>query len=103
MQPFRYLFAIVIVHVVAIASAIGDDTRPPNVVLFLMDDLGATDLGCFGSTFYETPHVDRLAASGMRFTAAYAACPVCSPTRASIMTGRYPQRVGITDFIGVNN
>ncbi|MEX2308321.1 MAG: sulfatase [Pirellulales bacterium] len=67
--------------------------------MFLVDDLGATDLGSFGSTFYETPHIDRLAASGMRFTAAYAACPVCSPTRASIMTGRYPQRTGITDYI----
>ncbi len=73
--------------------------RPPNIVVFLIDDLGATDLGCFGSTFYETPNVDRLAAGGMRFTAAYAACPVCSPTRASIMTGRYQQRTGITDYI----
>jgi arylsulfatase A-like enzyme len=77
--------------------------RPPNIVLFVMDDLGATDLGCFGSTFYETPHIDELAAGGMRFTAAYAACPVCSPTRASIMTGRYPQRAGITDYIGGSN
>jgi arylsulfatase A-like enzyme len=65
----------------------------------LVDDLGATDLGCFGSTFYETPHIDRLAKEGVRFTAAYAACPVCSPTRASMMTGRYPQRTGITDYI----
>jgi arylsulfatase A-like enzyme len=73
---------------------------PPNVVMFLIDDLGATDLGCFGSTFYETPNIDRLAASGMRFTHAYAACPVCSPTRASIMTGRYPARTGVTDYIG---
>jgi arylsulfatase A-like enzyme len=76
---------------------------PPNVVMFVVDDLGATDLGCFGSTFYETPHLDQLAASGMRFTAAYAACPVCSPTRASIMTGRYPARTGITDYIGGSN
>ncbi|MCA9062962.1 MAG: sulfatase [Planctomycetaceae bacterium] len=74
----------------------------PNVVFFLVDDLGWTDLGCFGSSFYETPNVDRLAASGMRFTSAYAACPVCSPTRASIMTGKYPVRVGITDYIAPN-
>ncbi|WP_145054026.1 sulfatase [Lignipirellula cremea] len=73
--------------------------RPLNVVMFLVDDLGWTDLGCFGSSFYETPNVDRLSASGMRFTDAYAACPVCSPTRASIMTGKYPNRVGITDYI----
>jgi arylsulfatase A-like enzyme len=91
---------------VVVVSIIGvrvNAESPPNVVLFVMDDLGATDLGCFGSTFYETPHLDRLAASGMRFTAAYAACPVCSPTRASIMTGRYPQRTGITDYIGNGN
>src|SRR5688572_21419988 len=78
--------------VVLVIAVRVDGESPPNVVMFVIDDLGATDLGCFGSSFYETPHVDRLAASGMRFTAAYAACPVCSPTRASIMTGRYPQR-----------
>jgi arylsulfatase A-like enzyme len=72
----------------------------PNFVFFLVDDLGWRDLGCFGSTFYETPHTDRLARQGMRFTDAYAACPVCSPTRASIMTGKYPVRTGITTFIG---
>ena len=71
----------------------------PNFVFILIDDLGWRDLGCFGSTFHETPNLDRLAAQGMRFTDAYAACPVCSPTRASIMTGRYPARLGLTDFI----
>ena len=74
--------------------------RRPNFVFFLVDDLGWKDLGCFGSTFYETPNVDRLAATGIRFTSAYAACPVCSPTRASIMTGKYPARLRTTDFIG---
>ncbi|MBL9150835.1 MAG: sulfatase [Verrucomicrobiales bacterium] len=72
----------------------------PNVVVFLADDLGQRDLGCYGSTFYETPHLDRLASQGARFTDAYAACPVCSPTRASLMTGQWPQRLGITDYIG---
>ncbi len=72
----------------------------PNIVFFLADDLGQRDLGCYGSTFYETPHLDRLASQGARFTDAYAACPVCSPTRASIMTGQWPQRTGITDYIG---
>jgi arylsulfatase A-like enzyme len=71
----------------------------PNFVLVLVDDMGWTDLGCFGSGFYETPNVDRLAAQGMRFTHAYAACTVCSPTRASLMTGKYPLRVNITDWI----
>ncbi|MCC7491928.1 MAG: sulfatase [Fimbriimonadaceae bacterium] len=74
----------------------------PNIVFFLLDDLGWRDLSCYGSTFYETPHLDRLAAQGMRFTDAYAACPVCSPTRASLLTGRYPARVGITDYIDVS-
>ncbi len=73
--------------------------KPTNFVFFLVDDLGWTDVGCFGSKFYETPHIDRLAASGMRFTNAYAAASVCSPTRASIMTGRHPVRVDITDWI----
>jgi arylsulfatase A-like enzyme len=72
----------------------------PNILFFLADDLGQKDLGCYGSTFYETPNLDRLAAEGAKFTAAYAACPVCSPTRASIMTGVWPQRTGITDYIG---
>jgi arylsulfatase A-like enzyme len=71
-----------------------------NFLFILADDLGWKDLGCQGSSFYDTPHLDRLAAGGTRFTNAYAACPVCSPTRASIMTGRYPARLHLTDFIG---
>jgi arylsulfatase A len=71
----------------------------PNVVLIVIDDLGQRDLGCYGSKFYRTPNVDRMAKEGLRFTDFYAACPVCSPTRASIMTGRYPQRMNITDWI----
>ncbi len=72
----------------------------PNIAFILLDDLGWRDLACYGSEFHETPNIDRLAAEGMRFTEAYAACPVCSPTRASILTGRYPARVGVTDWIG---
>jgi arylsulfatase A-like enzyme len=74
--------------------------RRPNFIFILIDDMGWRDLGCYGSTFYETPNLDRLAAEGVQFTNAYAACPVCSPTRASILAGRYPARVGVTDFIG---
>ncbi len=70
-----------------------------NIVLILVDDLGWSDLACYGSTFCETPNVDGLAREGLRFTDAYAAAPVCSPTRASIMTGQYPPRVGITDYL----
>ncbi len=71
----------------------------PNILFILIDDLGWRDLTCYGSTFYETPNLDRLAAEGMRFTDAYASCPVCSPTRASLLTGKYPATVGITDWI----
>ncbi len=72
----------------------------PNVLLILADDLGQRDLGCYGSKFYDTPHLDRLAGEGALFTDAYAACPVCSPTRASLMAGQWPQRTGVTDYIG---
>ena len=71
----------------------------PNFLFILIDDMGWRDLGVYGSTFYETPQIDRLAGQSMRFTNAYAACPVCSPTRASILTGKYPARLGLTDFI----
>lgn len=72
----------------------------PNFIFILADDLGWKDLGCYGSAFYETPHLDRLAEEGVRFTDAYAACPVCSPTRASILSGKYPAAAGVTNFIG---
>jgi arylsulfatase A len=75
------------------------DKKPPNVIIFLVDDLGWKDIGCYGSSFYETPNVDRLAKEGVRFTNAYAACHVCSPTRASILTGKYPARLNLTDWL----
>lgn len=81
-------------------STAGFAVERPNVVFFLVDDLGQRDLGCYGSTFYETPNVDRLAKEGALFTNGYAACPVCSPSRAAVQTGRWPQRTGITDYIG---
>ncbi len=71
----------------------------PNVLFILIDDLGWRDVSCYGSEFYETPHIDALAREGMLFTDAYASCPVCSPTRASIMTGKYPARLGLTNYI----
>ena len=71
----------------------------PNILFFLIDDMGWKDLGCYGSNFYETPNIDRLREKGMLFTNAYAACPVCSPTRGSILTGKYPAALGITDWI----
>ena len=71
----------------------------PNIIFILADDYGWRDVGCYGSTFYETPHLDQLAAQGMRFTCAYAACNVCSPTRASILTGKFPARLHLTDWL----
>jgi len=79
------------------------DDRSPNIVILLADDLGWTGVGCYGSDLHETPNIDRLATEGMKFSDAYSACTVCSPTRASIMTGKYPARLHLTDFIAGQN
>ncbi|MGE3315928.1 MAG: sulfatase [Planctomycetaceae bacterium] len=79
-----------------IENASAESHRPPNIVLILADDLGWADLGCYGADLHETPHLDRLARDGMRFTNAYASAPICSPTRAAIMTGQYPARLHMT-------
>ncbi|MBT6005468.1 MAG: sulfatase-like hydrolase/transferase, partial [Prolixibacteraceae bacterium] len=67
----------------------------PNIVFILADDLGWADLPCYGNSFNEAPNLDKLAGAGILFANAYAACPVCSPTRASIQSGQYPARVGV--------
>ncbi|MEE2877192.1 MAG: sulfatase [Candidatus Neomarinimicrobiota bacterium] len=84
----------------AVFSCSGTPPAKPNVVILLVDDLGWTDLGTYGSTFYETPNVDRLASEGIKFTQFYSAGTNCSPTRASIMTGVSPARLSITNWIG---
>ena len=76
-----------------------DPPKRPNVIVILADDLGWTDLACYGSDLHETPHLDRLAKDGMKFTQNYSACTVCSPTRAALLTGKYPARLHITDWI----
>ncbi|MGL5094071.1 MAG: sulfatase, partial [Planctomycetia bacterium] len=82
-------------------TSLKNRAKPFNFVCFVVDDLGYMDVGCNNPrTFYETPNIDRLAATGVRFTNGYAACPVCSPTRAGLMTGKYPPRTGVTDYIG---
>jgi arylsulfatase A len=81
------------------ALAFAAPAKRPNIIFLLLDDLGWSDFGCYGNKFHETPNLDRLAKDGVRFTNAYAACPVCSPTRASIVTGKYPARLHITDWI----
>ena len=89
----RFLLPLLLLVVAARAA------DKPNIIIFLIDDLGATDLGCFGSKFYETPNIDRLAKDGCRFTKTYSACTVCSPTRSAMITGKYPARLHITDWI----
>lgn len=94
----KFILSFLCLYVTATFSLLAGER--PNIVFFLADDLGQRDLGAYGSTFHETPNLDRLAVEGMLFTDAYASCPVCSPTRASILTGQWPQRTGITDYIG---
>jgi len=92
-------FLIFTTLVLAPLAAHAATPQKPNIVFILTDDLGWTDLSCMGSTFYETPNIDRLATQGMRFTDNYAACCVCSPSRAAILTGRYPARLHLTDWL----
>lgn len=92
-RVFVFLFAL---SVVLVHEAVGGEPQRPNVLLILADDLGARDLGCFGSVYHETPNLDRLASRGVRLTNAYSASPLCSPTRSSIMVGQHPARTGIT-------
>jgi arylsulfatase A-like enzyme len=80
-----------------------DAAARPNIIFVLADDLGWSELGCYGNGFNETPHLDRLASQGMRFTQAYAAAPVCSPYRAAFLTGQHPARIGIVDYLRPNS
>lgn len=93
------LLAIVSVVFATLPGDVAAADGRPNVVLIFIDDMGWTDLGCYGSDLYETPHIDKLANDGIRFTQAYAACTVCSPSRACLLTGKYPARLHITDWI----
>lgn len=91
-------FALLLLAFTSLATA-----APLNFIVYLTDDLGATDLSCYGSKFYETPNLDRLAKDGMKFTQAYSACTVCSPTRAAMMTGKWPAQLRVTDWIAGHN
>ena len=99
MTARRRVWFVLAVLAACAGQACAADTSKPNVLLFLIDDLGCRDVQVDGSTFYETPRLNGLAQSGVRFTSFYSNCPVCSPTRAALMTGKVPQRVGITDWI----
>jgi arylsulfatase A len=93
MRAFIFVFALALSTVAQAAS------RPPNIIFYLVDDLGWTELNCYSNHFNETPNLDRLASQGIRFTQAYASAPVCSPDRAALMTGQYPARLHITDYL----
>src|SRR5215212_5792732 len=98
----RFFLPIIVVCAISLPSGTifgAPASAKPNFVLILTDDLGWTDLACFGSKLYETPNIDQLAREGMKFTQNYSACTVCSPTRAALLTGKYPARLHITDWI----
>src|SRR5262249_39099553 len=102
-QAMTHVIRIILAMTAACGFSLGARAEPknkkPNIVFILADDLGWADLGCYGNRFNETPHIDRLATQGMRFTNFYAAAPVCSPTRAAILSGQYPARFGLTAHI----
>ena len=82
-----------------VAPAPSAQTRPPNIIFILADDLGVNDLAVYGRKEHRTPNLDRLGTEGMRFTTAYVASPICSPSRAALMTGRAPARLQLTTYI----
>ena len=93
------MFTRLITPLLLCFTALLTAATPPNVIVILVDDMGQTDLSCYGSRFYETPHIDQLAKDGVRFVNGYSACTVCSPTRAALLTGKYPARLHLTDWI----
>jgi len=95
----RNLISSAALAVVLLAGPCLSAAEPVNIIVILADDLGWADLGCYGSKFHKTPNIDRLAAAGVRFTDAYAAAPVCSPSRAALLTGKNPARFGLTDWL----
>ncbi|MGE9271333.1 MAG: sulfatase [Verrucomicrobiales bacterium] len=109
MQIVRYILPALCGLILSMSVSAVPASTPPsantpmNILFIFCDDLGWFDLGSYGSTFYETPNIDRLAREGMRFINAYASSNVCSPSRASVMTGKYPSRVGLTQYLGGHN
>ena len=94
---------LIIIYLIVISCNSENLYEHPNVIIILADDLGWSQLGCYGSSFYETPNIDKLALRGIKFNNAYSSASICSPTRAAIMTGKYPARLGLTDFIPGNS
>jgi len=101
-SKFNFSSFVIAVCVILISCQKSREIASPNVVMIIADDLGWSQIGCYGSSFYKTPNIDELAKSGIKFTNAYSAASICSPTRAAIMTGKYPARLDLTDFIPGN-
>ena len=104
-EPMHLSFNFRFISIVLCLAFVGSCNTPaprPNIVFLLLDDMGYADIGVYGNTYHRTPNIDRLAAEGMLFTDAYAAAPNCSPTRASILTGKWPARTGITQYLPGN-
>ena len=99
MKLSRFLVTLTLALTTSLLAVDSVPKRSPNVIIVLIDDMGLTDLSCYGSKFYESPNIDQLAKDGVRFTQGYSACTVCSPTRAALLTGKYPARLHITDWI----
>jgi arylsulfatase A-like enzyme len=97
------IYCVVLFFFPLIGKAQQNASAKPNVVIVVIDDMGWKQLSCYGSNFYKSPNIDRLAESGVRFTSAYSSAPVCSPTRAALMTGKYPARLHLTDYIPGTN
>src|SRR3954454_10345412 len=95
----NFTLALATLPLLSLADVRADDKARPNFIVVLCDDLGYGDLGCFASPVIKTPHLDRLVREGMKLTHCSAAAPVCSPSRAGILTGRNPNRCGIRDWI----
>jgi arylsulfatase A-like enzyme len=93
------IFVLALLLIAPPASAQNAGSRPPNIIFIFADDLGVNDLGCYGRKDHPTPNLDRLASQGMRFTCAYTAQPICSPSRAAVMTGKCPARLNLTNFL----
>ena len=105
---YRYSILILVVGLTTLnqSPTWSDDSskpRQPNIIFILADDLGWSELGCYGNGFNETPNLDRLAEEGVRFSQAYASAPVCSPYRAALLTGQHPARIGIVDYLRPNS
>ena len=99
MKTVRRLFFLLLSFIASFYC----EAKKPNIIFVLADDLGWAELGCYGNSFNETPHLDQMAKEGLRFTNAYAAAPVCSPYRAALLTGQHPVRVGILDYLRPNS